>query len=136
MLKDGQSSSVQEPVQAASPAAAPPLAASYQGDEPEGLGFRGWRGGDIPLHAADGGQHVRLDSQQVWWGWGVKLWKFKRLLLFLPLLVFLLPLLLLLLLFLLLRLFLLLLLLPLFLLLLFLLLFLLSSLKTFVPDVM
>lgn len=124
MLKDGQSSSVQEPVQAASPAAAPPLAASYQGDEPEGLGFRGWRGGDIPLHAADGGQHVRLDSQQVWWGWGVKLWKFKRLLLlllflfslllFFPLLVLLLPLLLLL----------------------FLLLFLLSSLKTFVPDVM
>ncbi|XP_075883000.1 laminin subunit alpha-5 isoform X3 [Nelusetta ayraudi] len=64
VLKDGQSSSVQEPVQAASPAAAPPLAASYQGDEPEGLGFRGWRGGDIPLHAADGGQHMRLDSQQ------------------------------------------------------------------------
>lgn len=86
MLKDGQSSSVQEPVQAASPAAVPPLAASYQGDEPEGRGFRGWMGGHVPLHAADGGQHVRLDSQQVCWRRRVKPWKFMRLLLLLLLL--------------------------------------------------
>lgn len=65
VLKDGQSSSVQEPLQAAAPAVAPPLVTPDQGDEPQGQGFRGWRGGDRPPHAADGDQHVRLDSQQV-----------------------------------------------------------------------
>lgn len=57
VLKEGQSSSMQEPI-LASPAAAPPLP-FYQRDEPA------WTGGDRPPHGADNGDHVRLDSLQV-----------------------------------------------------------------------
>lgn len=56
ILKEGQSSSIQEPI-LASPAAAPPLT-SHQGDEPV------WTGGDRPPFGADNGDHVRLDSVQ------------------------------------------------------------------------
>lgn len=56
VLKEGQSSSMQEPI-LASPAAAPPL--SYQSDAPT------WTGGDRPPHGADNSDHVRLDSVQV-----------------------------------------------------------------------
>ncbi|XP_030280261.1 laminin subunit alpha-5 isoform X2 [Sparus aurata] len=55
VLKEGQSSSMQEPI-LASPAAAPPL--SYQSDAPT------WTGGDRPPHGADNSDHVRLDSVQ------------------------------------------------------------------------
>lgn len=55
-MKEGQSSSVQEPI-LASPAAAPPL--HYQSDE------AAWTGGDRPPHGADNSDHVRLDSLQV-----------------------------------------------------------------------
>lgn len=58
VLKEGQSSSVQEPI-LASPAAAPPLS-SQQRDE------AAWTGGDRAPHAVDNGEHVRLDSAQVW----------------------------------------------------------------------
>ncbi|CAB1420720.1 unnamed protein product [Pleuronectes platessa] len=58
VLKDGQSSSVQEPV-LASPAAAPPPLPLYQSDEPA------WSGGDRPPHGVDSSDHVRLDSLQV-----------------------------------------------------------------------
>nr|XP_046253250.1 laminin subunit alpha-5 isoform X2 [Scatophagus argus] len=56
VLKEGQSSSMQEPIQA-SPAAAPPLS-SHQSDEPT------WSRGDRPPHGADNNDHVRLDSAQ------------------------------------------------------------------------
>ncbi|XP_056241478.1 laminin subunit alpha-5 isoform X1 [Seriola aureovittata] len=56
VLKDGQSSSMQEPI-LASPAAAPPLNL-HQRDE------AAWSGGDRPPHAADNSNHVRLDSLQ------------------------------------------------------------------------
>ncbi|XP_027144166.1 laminin subunit alpha-5 isoform X2 [Larimichthys crocea] len=55
VVKEGQSSSVQEPI-LASPAAAPPL--HYQSDE------AAWTGGDRPPHGADNSDHVRLDSLQ------------------------------------------------------------------------
>nr|XP_057906923.1 laminin subunit alpha-5 isoform X1 [Doryrhamphus excisus] len=55
VLKDGQSSSVQEPI-LASPAA-PPLPLP-QREHP------GWPGGERPPHAADNSDHVRLDSLQ------------------------------------------------------------------------
>ncbi|XP_053174071.1 laminin subunit alpha-5 [Scomber japonicus] len=57
VLKEGQSSSVQEPVLAYPPAAAPPLNI-YHGDEPV------WTGGHRPLYGADNSDHVRLDSVQ------------------------------------------------------------------------
>uniref|UniRef100_UPI0037E9B905 laminin subunit alpha-5 n=1 Tax=Semicossyphus pulcher TaxID=241346 RepID=UPI0037E9B905 len=57
VLKEGQSSSMQEPI-LASPAAAPPLPYHHQSDEPA------WTGGDRPPHAADNSDHVRLDSVQ------------------------------------------------------------------------
>lgn len=57
VLKEGQSSSMQEPVQA-SPAAAPPLP-SYQSYKPA------WTGGERPPYGADNGDHIRLDSVQV-----------------------------------------------------------------------
>ncbi|XP_073325739.1 laminin subunit alpha-5 [Pagrus major] len=56
VLKEGQSSSMQEPI-LASPAAAPPLP-SHQSDAPA------WTGGDRPPHGADNSDHVRLDSLQ------------------------------------------------------------------------
>ncbi|XP_037333672.2 laminin subunit alpha-5 isoform X2 [Pungitius pungitius] len=56
VLKEGQSSSMQEPV-LASPAAASPLP-SYQRVNPA------WTGGDRPPHGADNGDHIRLDSVQ------------------------------------------------------------------------
>ncbi|XP_031700147.1 laminin subunit alpha-5 isoform X2 [Anarrhichthys ocellatus] len=56
VLKEGQSSSMQEPI-LASPAAAPPLP-FHQSDE------LAWTGGDRPPHAADNGDHMRLDSLQ------------------------------------------------------------------------
>ncbi|XP_042370066.1 laminin subunit alpha-5-like, partial [Plectropomus leopardus] len=56
VLKEGQSSSMQEPV-LASPAAAPPLP-FHQRDEPA------WTGGDRPPYGADSSEHVRLDSLQ------------------------------------------------------------------------
>ncbi|XP_037629113.1 laminin subunit alpha-5 isoform X3 [Sebastes umbrosus] len=56
VLKEGQSSSMQESV-LASPAAPPPLTV-HQRDEPT------WTGGDRPPHGADSGDHVRLDSLQ------------------------------------------------------------------------
>ncbi|XP_034550802.1 laminin subunit alpha-5 [Notolabrus celidotus] len=56
VLKEGQGSSMQEPI-LASPAAAPPLPL-YQSDEAP------WSGGDRPPHGADNGDHVRLDSVQ------------------------------------------------------------------------
>ncbi|XP_069382509.1 laminin subunit alpha-5 isoform X2 [Paralichthys olivaceus] len=55
VLKDGQSSSTQEPVQ---DAAAPPPQPLRQRDEPA------WTGGDAPLHGVDSSDHVRLDSLQ------------------------------------------------------------------------
>ncbi|XP_070695085.1 laminin subunit alpha-5 [Pempheris klunzingeri] len=56
VLKEGQSSSMQESV-LASPAAAP-LLHLHQADEPA------WTGGDRPPHGADNSDHVRLDSLQ------------------------------------------------------------------------
>ncbi|XP_041655744.1 laminin subunit alpha-5 isoform X2 [Cheilinus undulatus] len=56
VLKEGQSSSMHEPI-LASPAAAPPVPL-YQSDQPT------WTGGDRPPHGADNGDHVRLDSLQ------------------------------------------------------------------------
>ncbi|XP_049919958.1 laminin subunit alpha-5 isoform X1 [Epinephelus moara] len=56
VLKEGQSSSMQEPI-LASPAAAPPLP-FHRRDEPS------WTGGDRPPHGADNSDHVRLDSLQ------------------------------------------------------------------------
>ncbi|KAM7405319.1 hypothetical protein PAMP_012591 [Pampus punctatissimus] len=56
VLKEGQSSSMQEPI-LASPIAAPPLPL-YQSDEPA------WTGGERPPHGADNSDHVRLDSHQ------------------------------------------------------------------------
>ncbi|XP_058499238.1 laminin subunit alpha-5 isoform X1 [Solea solea] len=56
VLKDGQSSSTQEPI-LASPAAAPPLP-SDQKDEPI------WTGGNRPPFGADSSDHIRLDSVQ------------------------------------------------------------------------
>uniref|UniRef100_A0A8C4DLR4 Laminin subunit alpha-5 n=1 Tax=Dicentrarchus labrax TaxID=13489 RepID=A0A8C4DLR4_DICLA len=55
VLKEGQSSSMQEPI-LASPAAAPPL--HHQSD------VAAWTGGDRPPHGADNSDHVRLDSLQ------------------------------------------------------------------------
>ncbi|XP_035512224.1 laminin subunit alpha-5 [Morone saxatilis] len=55
VLKEGQSSSMQEPI-LASPAAAPPL--HQQSD------VAAWTGGDRPPHGADNSDHVRLDSLQ------------------------------------------------------------------------
>uniref|UniRef100_A0A665VCL0 Laminin, alpha 5 n=1 Tax=Echeneis naucrates TaxID=173247 RepID=A0A665VCL0_ECHNA len=57
VLKDGQRSSTEEPL-LASPAAAPPLH-SHPRDQ------SAWSGGERPPHAADTGEHVRLDSLQV-----------------------------------------------------------------------
>ncbi|KAL7397953.1 hypothetical protein ABVT39_002224 [Epinephelus coioides] len=56
VLKEGQSSSMQEPI-LASPAAAPPLP-FHRRDEPS------WTGGERPPHGADNSDHVRLDSLQ------------------------------------------------------------------------
>nr|XP_033943330.1 laminin subunit alpha-5 isoform X2 [Pseudochaenichthys georgianus] len=56
VLKEGQSSSMQEPIPA-SPAAAPPLS-----DHPSDASL--WTGGDRPPHGADNSDHVRLDSLQ------------------------------------------------------------------------
>ncbi|CAJ1084378.1 laminin subunit alpha-5 isoform X1 [Xyrichtys novacula] len=58
VLKEGQSSSMQEPI-LASPAAAPLLPLHHhQSDQPA------WTGGDRPPHGADNSDHVRLDSVQ------------------------------------------------------------------------
>uniref|UniRef100_A0A8C2ZML6 Laminin subunit alpha-5 n=1 Tax=Cyclopterus lumpus TaxID=8103 RepID=A0A8C2ZML6_CYCLU len=56
VLKEGQSSSIQEPI-LASPVAVPPLP-FHQSDEPA------WTGGDRPPYGADNGDHIRLDSLQ------------------------------------------------------------------------
>ncbi|XP_045913044.1 laminin subunit alpha-5 isoform X2 [Micropterus dolomieu] len=56
VLKDGQSSSMQEPI-LSSPAAAPPLLFQQRDELP-------WTGGDRPPHGADNSDHVRLDSLQ------------------------------------------------------------------------
>ncbi|KAM8862639.1 laminin subunit alpha-5 isoform 2-T2 [Spinachia spinachia] len=56
VLKEGQSSSMQEPVLAPSAAAPPPP--SYQSVPPARTG------GDRPPHGADNGDHIRLDSVQ------------------------------------------------------------------------
>ncbi|KAF7645654.1 hypothetical protein LDENG_00200400, partial [Lucifuga dentata] len=55
VVKEGQSSSMQEPI-LASPPAAPPLA--FQAYQPA------WTGGERPPHTADNAEHVRLHSTQ------------------------------------------------------------------------
>ncbi|XP_047462931.1 laminin subunit alpha-5 isoform X2 [Mugil cephalus] len=57
VLKEGQSSSMQELPVPATPAPAPPLP-FYQRDEAP------WTGGDRPPHVADNSDHIRLDSLQ------------------------------------------------------------------------
>uniref|UniRef100_A0A3Q3WGN0 Uncharacterized protein n=1 Tax=Mola mola TaxID=94237 RepID=A0A3Q3WGN0_MOLML len=58
VLKEGQSSSVQEPILASPAGAPPPPLSSPQRDEPA------WTGGERPPYGADNSEHVRLDSVQ------------------------------------------------------------------------
>lgn len=58
VLKEGQSSLVQEEAFLSVPVGPPPLSPPLR-DEPT------WRNGDTPPHRADNLDHVQLDSEQV-----------------------------------------------------------------------